>query len=116
MNSSPSEREAARDERPSRAVLCVKCERLNAWGANSCERCGARLYIACNDCGKKNERARTRCRECGRRLHKGCLERFSGQFSPKRLGITPGLVLLFVVAVLVALLGIKVISGAPLGF
>src|SRR5690606_12774560 len=69
MSSKPSEHDSAViSERKDRAVLCAKCEHLNAWGQNHCKRCGSRLYIACVDCGHKNERVRSRCNHCNRRL------------------------------------------------
>src|SRR5687767_11095410 len=75
MNSSTSDQRPVENERSDRAVLCSKCEKLNAWGTNECSRCGARLYIACSDCGHKNERVRSRCSSCNRRLHHSLVER-----------------------------------------
>lgn len=107
----PDPQLAAAEEEKHRAVLCSKCEHLNPYGLNECKRCGARLFIACNDCGTRNERVRTKCRKCGRRMHRPVAERIAGRVHLKKLGITPGLVILFIIAMFVAMMLIKYFSG-----
>ena len=92
-------------------MLCPKCEHLNRWGENVCDRCGAHLYVACNDCGEKNERVRTRCRSCGRRLHRGLAERVALRVSTGRPKFKPLIIFLFVVIVAIAYQVIVLLSG-----
>ena len=111
MSESKIETGAPEHGKDSRAVLCAKCERLNQRGANSCERCGAHLYISCSDCGQRNERVRTRCVHCGRRMHRSALDRFFSKFSVKRAGITPLTIILYLAAMAFAWSAIKYFAG-----
>lgn len=53
-----------------KGVLCIKCEHLNPPGIETCEECGAHLYVNCQECQTKNSRVSARCSHCKRRLHK----------------------------------------------
>lgn len=106
------ERELPPSDEKHRGVLCGKCEHLNPRGANECRRCGSRLFVSCNDCGARNERVRTRCRSCGRRLHRPLLDRLAGKLRMKNLGITPAVIVLFVIAIFLALAFIRFVAGS----
>lgn len=101
MNSSTSER-SGEPERKDRAVLCAKCEHLNAWGRNECKRCGAHLYIACTDCGQHNERVRSRCAACNRRLHHSIFDRLRRRVAKGAFHLTSMQLLIFGIAVALA--------------
>lgn len=115
MSSKPSEHDSAViSERKDRAVLCAKCEHLNAWGQNQCKRCGSRLYIACVDCGHKNERVRSRCSHCNRRLHFSLPERLLRRIRGHAVEITGLQIVIFFIGVLFAFLLIFVFSSVSL--
>ena len=49
-----------------KAILCARCERLNAAGSEVCDRCGDDLFFICSHCKTRNARVFSRCRKCGR--------------------------------------------------
>lgn len=51
-------------------IVCAKCRDANPSGSNTCQRCGAHLWVACHNCGSRNQRIETECGECGHRLHR----------------------------------------------
>ena len=93
-------------ERGSRPVRCPKCRQPNSGGRNTCESCGAHLYVSCRDCGERNPRSRSRCSACGRRLHRPWFQKILTQKLGKSVKVTPLQLIFLVLAVAI---GYKVI-------
>ena len=113
MSSNPSELSDT-EERKDRAVLCAKCEHLNAWGRNECKRCGSRLYISCSDCGHRNERVRSRCVHCSRRLHHSSLEKVVRKLRAASSDLSGWKIAVFFAGIAIALLIIVLFSTVDL--
>jgi hypothetical protein len=99
MSSSTPELRDDEVQRNGRKVRCGKCQHLNLWGQNACQKCGAHLYILCSDCSERNERARTRCVNCGRKLHRTQLDRLRRKITGVSGRLTTVQILIFFIGV-----------------
>jgi len=104
--SSSLQQDHGREERNPRSVRCPKCRQANPAGRNTCESCGAHLYVSCRDCGERNARSRSRCSACGRRLHRPLIQKLLTRKLGRTVKVTPLQLIFLVVAVAI---GYKVI-------
>ena len=50
--------------------ICSKCGKPTPSRKDTCDHCGAHLYLICKHCGQVNDRALAKCTKCGTRLHR----------------------------------------------
>jgi hypothetical protein len=114
----PSEQQSEPSSKgASRTIRCAKCRASNSVSRNTCESCGAHLFVVCRTCGHGNPRIDSRCSACGESLHRSAVSKMIKKANERRTKFPLWQIALLVVVIPVAfkiiMLVINSMSNTP---